>query len=131
MNDRNVPNPNHKPWTHISDIPIPIFLRLIQRKNSKQETPSQSPDVQQIPQVKKWTEEDYKNYEDWQARSQAIDEQFQKQIKKIDKKSKKAQALRDEKWQEALEALENGSKKERAESVKKLDKLIDEIWDTL
>jgi len=97
------------------------------RKNSNQNVQSQEPTTK----PKKWTAEDYKNYEDWQARSRAIEEQFQEQIKKIDKKSKKSQALRDAKWQEALEALENGSKKERAESVKKLDKLIDEFWDTL
>jgi hypothetical protein len=132
MANRNVPNPNHKPWTHISNVPIPILLRLIQRKSSKQNFPVKDSDIHKSPQVKKkWTAEDYKNYEDWQARSAAIDETFQKPIKNIDKKSKKAQALRDEKWQEALEELENGSKKQRAEATKKLDRLIDEIWDTL
>jgi hypothetical protein len=73
MTNRNVPNPNHKRWTHISDIPIPIVLRLIQRKKSTQNAPSQEPTVNQ----RKWTAQDYKNYEDYLKRQQELELSYQ------------------------------------------------------
>jgi hypothetical protein len=97
MNDRNVPNPSHKPWTHISNVPIPILLRLLQRKNSKQNAQSQEPTIK----PKKWTAEDYKNYEDYRQQQHELEMAYQaaeleREIASKDEAHKRKLASKDE-----------------------------------
>jgi monoamine oxidase len=97
MDNRNVPNPNHKPWTHISNIPIPIFLRLIQRKNSTQNAQSQEPTIKQ----RKWTKEDYENYENFQQA------EHERELESINRKHERAKKLKEFKAELEAESQKN------------------------